>query len=404
MKLKIGPGAMITAAFIGPGTVTTATLAGANYGYVLLWALIFATIATIILQDMAARLGVGARLGLGEALMAGSGNPILKWGAGLLVLAALAVGNAAYQSGNLSGGALGLETLLGAETVERRTYVLILGGIAGVLLLIGHYRLLERVLIGLVLVMSLAFAVSFILVRPDIGDFFSGAVPSIPDESLMTVVALIGTTIVPYNLFLHAAAARERWSEGTEESLSEARGEARLSIGIGGLVSIFILATAAASLYGAGLTISGAGDMALAIEPAFGPAARYLVATGLLAAGLTSALTAPMATAYAVTEVMGMGREGAKTMAFRAVALGILAIGIAVASLGLNTVSLILVAQLANGLLLPIVAGFLLITMNRKSLLGDHANGWIANALGGIVLVITVGLGARYILRALGVM
>jgi len=81
MKLSIGPGVLVAAAFIGPGTVTACTLAGANFGFALVWALVFATIATIILQDMAARLGAGAPLGLGEALMQGASIPVLNWAA-----------------------------------------------------------------------------------------------------------------------------------------------------------------------------------------------------------------------------------------------------------------------------------------------------------------------------------
>ena len=113
MKLSIGPGALVAAAFIGPGTVTACTLAGANFGFALLWALVFATFATMILQSMSARLGVGARLGLGEALMAGAGRTPVRYVIAGLVLAALGLGNAAYEGGNLSGGALGAEALLG---------------------------------------------------------------------------------------------------------------------------------------------------------------------------------------------------------------------------------------------------------------------------------------------------
>lgn len=216
----------------------------------------------------------------------------------------------------------------------------------------------------------------------------------------MTTIALIGTTIVPYNLFLHAAAARARWPDPAD--LPKARADTRFSIGFGGLISIFILATAAASLFGTGVQINHAGDMARAIEPVFGAAARYLVAVGLFAAGLTSAITAPMAAAYAVTEMLPR-RQGARTgLVFRATALFILIIGVVTACLEIKPVRLILTAQFANGLLLPIVGIFLLIAMNRKSLLGQHRNGVVANLLGGLVVLITFGLGLRYMLRALG--
>lgn len=399
MKLKVGPGALVAAAFIGPGTVTACTLAGASSGYTLVWALVFATLATILLQLMAARLGVVARKGLGEALLAGAGHPALRWGAALLVLTALAVGNAAYEAGNLSGGSLGLEALFSGGEIWRRPILLALAAIAGAILLIGRYKLIERVLVSLVIAMSLAFAGSFLLTRPDLAGLASGFVPRIPENGLLTAIALIGTTIVPYNLFLHAAAARERWSEASESALAEARSDTILSVGLGGLISILILATAASSLHGTGAVIAGAQDMARAIEPTYGPLARYLVAVGLLAAGLTSAITAPLATAYAVSEIAKLERTG---WAFRLVALAVLIIGTGVALIGIRPVQLILVAQVANGLLLPIVAIFLLAAMNRRGLLGVHVNGPVSNLLGCLVVAITLGLGARLVLRAIG--
>jgi len=400
MKLPIGPGALVAAAFIGPGTVTACTLAGANFGFALVWALVFATLATIILQDMAARLGVMGRAGLGEALVSGTGNIFLKWGAAGLVLAALALGNAAYEAGNLSGGALGLEAIVGEGIETRRIIVLALASMAGAVLVFGRYQLIQRLLVALVIVMSLAFAGSAILVRPDIGAMLYGLVPRVPEGGLLTSIALIGTTIVPYNLFLHAASAREHWPDATPQALAEAQADTRVSVGLGGLISILILTTAASSLFANGQQVLSAADMAGAIAPTYGEAARYLVGIGLFAAGLTSSITAPLATAYALSEIAGKPRSG---KLFKSVAFAILLIGTAVALIGYKPISIILVAQVANGILLPVVAIFLLVAMNRRSLLGDRVNGPIANLLGGGVILITLGLGLRLVLRAFGV-
>lgn len=399
-RLSFGPGALVAAAFIGPGTVTACTLAGANFGFALVWALVFATLATIILQEMAVRLGILGGAGLGEALVAPGTPAALKWGAIILVLAALALGNAAYEAGNITGGALGLRAIFGEGERVQRIAALATGLIAALVLLLGRYKTLERFLIGLVILMSLAFAASLVLVRPDLGAMLAGLRPQLPDGSLLTAMALIGTTIVPYNLFLHAAAVRERWKENTEGGLAAAIADTRVSVGLGGLISILVLSTAAASLFGAGLVISSGADMASALEPAYGPAARILVGAGLCAAGLSSAITAPLATAYAVCEVMGRPKSG---WLFKGIALTIVAVGLSVALLGIRPIELILVAQVANGLLLPIVAVFLLITMNRKSVLGAHVNGPVRNALGGLVVLVAAFLGLRLILRAVGV-
>lgn len=402
MKFAPGPGALVAAAFIGPGTVTACTLAGANFGFALVWALVFATFSTILLQDMAARLGAGARLGLGEALMQSAGSGPLKWLTAGLVLAALAIGNSAYEAGNLTGGALGIEALLGEGTLDRRIILILLAGLAAVLLWFGRYQLLEQVLVGLVVVMGLAFIAASILVRPDLGALAAGLVPKIPEGGLTTTIALIGTTIVPYNLFLHAAATRRKWGEG-EDAIHEARGESLVSIGLGGLVSILILSTAASSLFLTSTEVNSAVDMAKSIEPTFGPLARYLVGAGLFAAGLTSAITAPMATGFVLGELMG-GEAARRQAWFRATALAVVAIGLAIGLLGIRPVTLILIAQYANGLLLPIVAVFLLLVMNRKSLLGTHVNGPLANLAGGLVTLVAFGLGLRAILRAAGLM
>lgn len=400
MKLPFGPGALVAAAFIGPGTVTACTLAGANFGYALIWALVFATLATVVLQDMSARLGIAGGMGLGEALVA-PGTPVaLKWLSIVLVLAALALGNAAYEAGNLSGGALGAGAAFGLPEASQRLVVWGLAALAAVVLLIGRYKVLERLLVGLVILMSLAFAGSLVLVRPDISALIGGLRPGLPEGSLLTAIALIGTTIVPYNLFLHAASVREKWPEGGAGALRAASADTRVSIGLGGLISILILSTAAASLFGSGIVIQNAGDMAASLEPAYGPVARLMVGTGLFAAGLSSAVTAPIATAYAVCEVTGQAKRGKM---FRGIALAVLAIGTLVASLGIKPVTLILIAQVANGFLLPIIAVFLIVTMNRRSILGDNVNGLWSNVLGGAVVIIAAGFGVRLVMRALGI-
>ena len=149
MKRKFGPGILVAAAFIGPGTVTACTLAGANFGYALIWALVFATLATIVLQDMAVRLGTGAQLGLGEALMQSAPAPAVKWLVGALVFSALLIGNCAYEGGNLTGGALGIEALLLDVSPGQAPLVAGLALLAAIVVLIGRYQLLERLLIGL---------------------------------------------------------------------------------------------------------------------------------------------------------------------------------------------------------------------------------------------------------------
>ena len=144
-----GPGALVTAAFIGPGTVTACTLAGVNFGYALLWALLFATISTIILQEMSARLGVVTQKGLGDALAELFDASALKWPLILLVGTALYLGNAAYEAGNLSGAALGIAALVGESDLAFKGAVILIAVLAAALLVSGSYKAIERVLLAL---------------------------------------------------------------------------------------------------------------------------------------------------------------------------------------------------------------------------------------------------------------
>lgn len=410
---KIGPGALVAAAFVGPGTVTACTVAGASFGYALLWALLFAALATIALQEMAARLGTVAGTGLGEALRREIGASALRWPLFALIGVALYAGNAAYEGGNLSGAALGIEAL-GGGAHGYRLAVTAVAGLAALLLVTGSYRAIERVLIALVALMALAFVAAAAALRPDAAALAQGLfAPRVPPGSLLTVVALIGTTVVPYNLFLHAAAARARWHGGAagpgeplQDRLRAARTDTAVSVGIGGLIGMAIVASAAASLFAAGLDADavragGAAAMAEQLRPVFGGFAPAMLGLGLLAAGLTSSITAPLATGYAVAEVLGWPGE-AQARGVRLVALSVLGAGVALALTGVRPVEIILAAQVANGLLLPIMVGFLLFAMNRRQLLGNHANGWRANAVGAGVMAVTLALGARAVMSALG--
>lgn len=394
---NVGPGAMVAAAFIGPGTVTTATLAGHRYGLALLWALVFSVLATLVLQEMAARLGLVTGLGLGEALRERFPGSAGRWGVTALVLGAIVIGNAAYQTGNLLGGALGLEALGGGNT---RLWALGLGLAAGLLLWTGRYRLVERVLVGLVVVMTAVFVTTAVVLGPDLTELLSGLfVPELPggQEALLVAVGLVGTTVVPYNLFLHASAVGERW-EGPDQ-LPAARADASISIVVGGVASGAIVVTAAAASGSAG-EIADAADMAVQLEPILGGWARTFFGVGLLAAGVTSAVTAPLAAAYAAAGVLGWERD-LSGKRFRSVWLVVLGSGMLFAGLGARPVPAILFAQVANGVLLPAVAAFLLVVANDRDRMGAWSNGRLLNVAGGLVVLITLVLGARALAGAL---
>ena len=388
---QFGPGILVTAAFIGPGTIATASSAGASYGFALLWALMFSVGATIVLQEMAARLGLVTQSGLAEAMRTTFTSRWLGGLAVVLVVAAVGLGNAAYEAGNIAGAALALSSLGGLSI---GAWAIGIGIGAAALLASGHYRLLERVLIALVLTMSAVFLLTAAVIAPPIGDILRGAfIPSLPEGSVLVVLALIGTTVVPYNLFLHANAVREKWPESTDitQSLREARWDTGLSIGLGGLITLAIMSTAATAFFQGDTEFTGE-TLGSQLEPLLGPWARYVFAAGLFAGGLTSAITAPLAAGYAVCGALGVSTD-LRHPVFRGVWLAVLVIGTVFAAIGTKPLTAILFAQVANGFLLPFVAVFLVIVMNRRDLLGEHVNGALANTLGVAVVLVAFLLG-----------
>lgn len=396
---NIGPGTLVAAAFIGPGTVTLCTLAGVNFGFHLLWAMLLSIIATIVLQEMAARLGIVSQKGLSEVIRSEIQHPLFRQFITILILAAIVIGNASYEAGNISGGILGLETIFGqwewsTATFEFNLMPLIIGTVAFVLLYIGNYKFLEKALVSLVLLMSVSFLLTAIVTKPDIIAIFKGMlVPKLPEDSLLTIIGLIGTTVVPYNLFLHASLVKEKWK--TPRELPLARKDTIVSIILGGLVSMAIIVSAAALPT---KDINNAADLAKSLAPLYGEFSKYFLALGLFAAGITSAITAPLAAAYVAKGCLGW-KGGLKSGKFRMVWMGILLLGVAFSSFGFKPIEIIKFAQVANGMLLPVIAGILLWIMNKKAVLGNYSNSKTQNIIGFFILAISVFLGVKSILK-----
>jgi manganese transport protein len=387
---NIGPGPLVAAAFIGPGTVTVCTLAGVNFGFSLLWAMVLSVVATIVLQEMSARLGVISQKGLAEVIRTEIKNPVFKVLTILLIFSAIVFGNAAYEAGNISGGVLGLETLVGNPfitigSIKLNLLSVCVGIIAFIILLIGNYKTLEKILVSLVIIMSLAFLITALITKPDISLIIQSIfVPKFPKNSLLTFIALIGTTVVPYNIFLHASLAKEKWKD--KESLQYARKDTFVAVILGGIVSMCIIISAGSIQT---KDIVNAVDLAKGLEPLFGSFAKYFLAIGLFAAGITSAITAPLAAAYVASGCLGW-KTNMRSKKFRSIWMFILFLGVLLSSLGIKPIDIIKCAQITNGVLLPIIAGFLIWIMNQKSILGDYKNSTKQNIFAFIVLVISI--------------
>ena len=398
---NVGPGALVAAAFIGPGTVTSCSISGATAGYTLLWAMLLSVISVIIMQSMAARLGIVSGMGLGEALRAkftSSGARILI---SILVIAAVFVGNIAYETGNLTGSILGVQAAFPAldNQTGKVVMAIILAVIAFILLFSGSYSRVENLLTALVVLMGVIFLICAFAASPDWGavckGLFGFKVPAGGDW--MTVAALMGTTVVPYNIYLHAASASTKWghSGDKEDALANSRFDSVISIGLGGIISIAIIICAAATIHATGGEIASGADMAKALTPLLGNWATVIFGIGLFAAGATSMLTAPLAAAFASSGILGWG-EDMKKGRFKAFWIIVLAFGlIATCTLGASPTQIILFAQAANALLLPITGILLLIVANDNKIMQNHKNKMWFNILVVLVIAIFIFIAAR---------
>ena len=392
---NIGPGPLVAAAFIGPGTVTLCTLVGVAFGFQLLWAIILSIGAAIVLQGMAVRIGIIGRKSIIGVIREEIELPWARNFVLILIFGAIMIGNTAYEAGNISGAALGLETLIGSFSFESsvlnlKLYPILIGLIAATLLWIGKYKILERSLIFLVVIMSLSFLVTAVATRPSLAQIFSGLFRfSTPESGLLSIIGLVGTTIVPYNLFLHTELVREKWS--SKADLPFAIKDMLIALTLGGLISMSIIITAAGV---EATTINNAADLALGLAPIFGEGAKYLLSIGLFAAGITSSITAPLAAAYVVCGCFGWSTDLTSRSFRRSWAIVIL-FGMLLASTGLKFILIIQFAQIANGILLPMIAAILLWIMNKASWLGKSKNNWYQNLFGFLIVIISLFLSMR---------
>jgi len=381
---------VIAAAFIGPGTVTTAARAGSDFGFALAWALLFSTVACVVLQEASGRITVLTGKELGEAVrMRFSTSRWARWVPAILA-AGVVLGCAAYEAGNLLGGVAGLRLVV---DVSPASATMACGVVAAALLITGNTRWIARSLGALVALMGVAFLVTAVRLGPDLGALLSGLlVPRFPSGSMILILGLVGTTVVPYNLFLGSALARGH-------GLGEMRWGLALAIGGGGLISLGVLVVGSA--LGGGLEYE---RLAGVLSERLGGGAQWSLAVGLFGAGLTSAVTAPLAGAITARTLLGDGeseRWTEKSWRFRGVWIGVLTVGVVLGATGVKPIPVIILAQAFNGLVLPLIAVFLWMTMNDRDLLGEAGvNTRIQNIVMGVVVVVCVMLGLRGVTAA----
>ena len=384
---------IISAAFIGPGTVTTAAAAGAGFGYSLIWALVFSIITCFVLQEASARITIISGKNLGQVLHQQYGD---KVGGKVLVwfcLGAIFLGCLAFEAGNILGATAGVKLL--NERIPSSLIVLFIGFAAFIVLMRGSLHQIARLLGIIVALMGLCFVIVALSVSHDFQRIVSGSfIPSIPYGAELIVLGLIGTTVVPYNIFLGSGLRHS-------QSIREMRISMGTAIVLGGFISIAILLSA--TVIQGEFTFNA---LASTLEERFGIFARILLAVGLLGAGFSSALTAALAAAITAQSLLAgtiVSKDwNQSSLKFRMVWGSVLITGVTFGLLNLQPVPVIIVAQALNGIILPVIAIVLFILLNDERIIPkDKQPGMVLNYLTGFVVYLTFLAGVTNVLRAL---
>ncbi len=381
---------VIAAAFIGPGTVTTAASSGAKFGFALLWALVFSTFACLVLQEASARVTIISGKNLGQAIREQFRDKTSGLFVLLLVLGAIVLGCAAYEAGNILGGVAG--AVLGTG-FSGQLLTLLIGLTAGTLLYFGSTTVVARVMGVVVAMMGIAFLVTAISLGPSLTEILKGSfVPTMPAGSSLLIIGLVGTTVVPYNLFLGSGIAGN-------QSIKELRIGLSVAVILGGIISMALLVV--------GSSVSGTFSftaLAETLSNKLGSWAAGFFSLGLFAAGFSSAITAPLAAAITAKGLFGSSDSknwDERSWRYRMVWLGVLLTGIIFGISNVKPIPVIIIAQALNGILLPFVAIFLITVVNDLGLMGkSNLNGTISNISMCVVVVVTIFLGATNLIKA----
>jgi NRAMP (natural resistance-associated macrophage protein)-like metal ion transporter len=392
----LGPGVITGFAGNEAGGVTTYSSVGAQFGYSLLWLLLVASIGLGVIQEMCSRMGLVTGQGLSDLIRERFG---VRWT--ILAMVVLIIANGTNVVAEYAGIAASVE-LLG---VPRIVSVPLAALAVWTLVVFFSYRFVERVLFVLVLAF-LAYPISVFILKPDWPVVMAGFIPSIPNSpsALVFALALVGTTITPYLLFYMQASVVDKGVD--RQSTTYARVDVFLGAALAGLFAFFIIVVTGTVLYPAGIQVSSAEAAAQALVPLAGASAGLLFAIGLCGASLLGAVVMPLSTSYAICEAFGwesgISKNFREAPVFMSLFTLLLVLGAVVVLIpGISLIPLIISAQIANGILLPIVLIFIVRLATDRRLMGDAVNGRVATILGWGVAAMAGSLSIAYLFVSL---
>jgi Mn2+/Fe2+ NRAMP family transporter len=385
----LGPGLIAANAGNDAGGIATYSAAGARYGYQLLWVLIVILVALVVVQEMCARLGSVTGMGFSDLVRERFGVRMTSF-----VVLALLVANL----GTAFSEFVGVGAAAALFGVPRLVAVPVAAVVLWTLVVFGSYKIVERVFLAMALVF-VAYPIAAVLAHPDWGSVGHGlVVPTVPRTfgGVQLIIAIIGTTITPYmQLYLQSSVAEKavRPEDYVYERIDVIAGSLFANV-----VALAIIVATAATLYGRGVPVDSAAQAARALEPVAGPAAKYLFAVGLLGACLLAAPVLALTSAYSVTEAIGVekgvSQDFRRAPVFMGLFTGMILVAAGFALLpGIPFTSTLLVIQVLDALVLPVVLFSLLRLTNDRELMGDRANTPLFNIIGvataGVVIALS---------------
>jgi Mn2+/Fe2+ NRAMP family transporter len=390
----LGPGMITANAGNDAGGIATFATVGADFGYSLLWILIPITISLGIVQEMCARMGAVTGKGLADLIRERFG---VRWTA--LIMLALLVANAGVTVSEFVGIAAASE-LFGVSHYISVPFAAIL---IWFLVVKGSYKRVERVFLLMSLVF-LGYIVSAFLSRPDWGAVAVGLVrPEFKLEHafLFTFVAVIGTTISPYMQVYVQSSVVDKGV--TPDDYAKTKLDVWFGTVFAILIVFFIIVSTAATLHKAGIQISSATEAAQALRPLAGRYAQTLFGLGLFGASMLAAGVLPLATAYSISEALGFEKGVSRSFREAPIFLGtftfLVAVGAAIAIVpNLPLIRVLLVTQVINGLLLPIVLFAVLRLVNNREVMGSYVNGPLYNFAAWLTAIVVTILSLLFIL------
>ncbi|MDO8847023.1 MAG: Nramp family divalent metal transporter [Coriobacteriia bacterium] len=396
----IGPGIIAASAGNDAGGISTYSVAGAKYGYAMLWMMLAMTPSFMIVQEMAGRMGAVTGKGF-AALIRERFGVRLTFGAMLMLLAS----TAATTVAEFAGIAAAMEIF----GVPRFVSVPVAALVVWLLVVRGSYRRVQNVLLALSSIF-IAYVVAAFLAGPDwleVGRSF--VVPTvIPDRAFIALaIGLTGTTIAPWMQFLLQSNIVDKGTTVKEWSL--ARWDVMVGALAANLIACFIIITTATVLHPAGIQITGAEDAARALAPLAGPYAELLFSIGLLSASVLAAAVLPLTSSYAICEAFGwesgLDRSWAEAPLFNSLYTFVIVAAAAVILIpGLDLIAIMLVSQVINGVLLPFLLVFMMIIINDRTIMGRHVNGRLNNVLSWTTIAVVITLtGALLVMTLVGI-